>query len=414
MGIRDFTRGLFRTAAPATVSRKLDAATPKREVSTFGPSTNQEIAASGARVVGRSRGLYRNSGLVANGVDTLSLATWGPDGARPVGAGKRALARWAAESRRQNLPAKIRVLISDMIVSGDGLGVLNGVNLTVLPREQLDDFSDGAGRVVNGIELDDLGRPTAYRVFPNSPDSGAYEPPIRVPAEDFTHVFRQETASQVRGLPWLTSAVVPAAEHSALLDAVTVAARARASIVMVHTQDIGADAPQPFGIEEMRGPTIPGTIVSLPPGEALEWPTHQMPNEIAQIATLRVREIAAALGIPPFMLDGDYAAITYSSARSALLIFRARVESIQYQILQPMLDRLFERITGSQAPESWVFPMLPSVDPIKDATANKLDLEMGLTSRARLLSERGLSLAEVDAELAAEGRQPAAPKESRP
>lgn len=333
----------WRELTGRPIARKLDAATPRREVSTFGPA-NAEIAVAG-RVVARTRGLYRNFGPIANGVDHLVGAIWGPDGAKPVGVSKRAAARWAAESRRQNLPAKMRTLLTDMIVSGDGLGVLNGVDLAVLPREQLDDWSDGTGRVVNGVVLSDLGEPIAYRIFPGLPDSAAYAAPIEVDAADVLHMHRQETASQVRGLPWYSAAVVPAAEVSAMLDAVTTAARGRASVMLVHRQELGAESPQPFDIADLGGKLVPMTVVSLPPGEALDFPAHQLPGEIAAVAALRIREIAASLGVPPFMLDGDYGSITYSSARAAMILFRGRVETYQFQLVQPLLDKLFERIT---------------------------------------------------------------------
>ena len=51
----------------------------------------------------------------------------------------------------------------------------------------------------------------------------------------------------------------------------------------------------------------------------------------------------------------------------------------------------------------WLPPAFMQVDPLKAVQADIAEMEAGLTSRRKLVAERGWSLADLDAELAAEG-----------
>lgn len=408
-------RLLRRRAEPApatrTTARGWDGGTPRgrREFGSFN-AINAEAAAAAPRLVSRCRRLFHDNGFVRNGIEAIVAAAWGPDGTRPVGVGKRALARWQAESRRQNFPLLLRTMIADMIVSGEGLGVWNGADLTVLPREQLSDESDGRN-LISGVDVDPLGRPAAYRVLPGLPESADYRPAIRVLAADALHLFRVETAGQVRGIPWAAAAIVPASELQAALDASAVRWRNLASMVLVHTKAPDDTTPRTELFEEFAAPLMPGSVVHLNYGETLSFPQSQPPGEFNSLTAIHVRQIAAALGVPPHMVDGNFAEINYSSARAAMLSFRARIEAVQHMTVRPILDRIWTRVTGTEAPPEWLFQPLPSVDPQKQLMADKAEYELGLTSRRRLAAERGWDLADLDAELQAEGRTP--PKETK-
>lgn len=409
-------RLLRRRAEPApaarTTTRGWDGGAPRgrREFGSFGP-VNAEAAIAAPRLVSRCRRLYMDNGFVRNGIEAIVAASWGPDGARPVGVGKRALARWQAESRRQNLPLIMGTMIRDMIVAGEAIAIWNGPDICVLPREQLSDERDGRN-LVSGVDLDALGRPASYRILPGLPESADYRPAVRIPASDVLHMFRVETAGQVRGIPWAAAAIVPASELQAALDALTVRARTLASVVMVHKRGLDDGAPSTPFAETVETPVMPGAIFHLAPGEDLTFPERQAPQEMGVLTAIRIREIAAALGVPPHMCDGDYGSINYSSARAAMLTFRARVEAIQHMTIRPVLDRIWERVTQTPPPAEWLFQPLPAVDPIKQAQSDKLELDMGLTSRRRLAAERGWDLADLDAELRAEGQTPPGPKET--
>jgi capsid protein len=129
------------------------------------------------------------------------------------------------------------------------------------------------------------------------------------------------------------------------------------------------------------------------------------------------REIAAGLGVPTHLLDGDLSQANYSSLRAGLLPFRARVEQYVYHSLIPqVLDPIFRRVvtdaylTGrldvpDLAPAlkaEWLPPRPMQVDPQKDAEAVRALLEMGLTSRRQAVASLGWNVSDLDAEIAAD------------
>jgi capsid protein len=243
---------------------------------------------------------------------------------------------------------------------------------------------------------------------------------MRVPAEDTVHLYRVDTAGQLRGTSWLTPAILPAHELTTLLDSLSIRAKVAAQLVGSITQDPGIDSPLPPSLQVIGEDAIrPGTFLQLSPGERLELYSATPGNENGILIAAKIREIAAGIGLPTHLVDGDLTGANFSSLRAGLLPFRARVEAAQYQIVAPALDRIWRRVTGADVPE-WLMPAPPPVDALKQVEADAAELAAGLTSRRKLVAARGWDLAQLDAELAAEGWSPAppptepAPKAPRP
>src|SRR5262249_59171989 len=92
---------------------------------------------------------------------------------------------------------------------------------------------------------------------------------------------------------------------------------------------------------------------------------------------LELRGIAAGLGVPSHLLDGDLSQANYSSLRASLIDFRARVEALQHQVVVFQLLRpiwrawivselLAGRLDGDLQDllsVDWITPPMPSVDP---------------------------------------------------
>ena len=109
--------------------------------------------------------------------------------------------------------------------------------------------------------------------------------------------------------------------------------------------------------------------------------------------------------------SNDFSTATYSSARSATL-----EERRGYRVQQDILIRKFLAVLWAEwtnalywfapqmadghaftveagrasVPVRWQTPGWQWVDPVKDATASKMKLEMGIISRSRLCAEQGL------------------------
>ncbi len=168
--------------------------------------------------------------------------------------------------------------------------------------------------------------------------------------------------------------------------------------------------------------------IRLDPGEDVSTPaTPDSGSTYEPFQYRTLLQIAAALGIPYPCLTGDAARGNFSNTRVALLDFRRRVSAIQHRVIVPELCRpVWQRwldlavLSGAidlpgydrdrrvfQA-VSWLPTRWDWVDPMKDATAEILQIEAGLKSRSQAISERGYDAEQVDREIAAERKREAA------
>jgi capsid protein len=217
-----------------------------------------------------------------------------------------------------------------------------------------------------------------------------------------------QAAGQLRGLSWLAPAIIPANELDQLLDALVVRAKVSAMLMGFIRSPDGS----PIDLQAELPSLEPGTMARLGLGEDVSFNNPTPSAENGSLVAVKIREIAAGVGLPPHLVDQDLTGANYSSLRAGLLPFRARVELIRYAMIAPILDRIWARVTLAE-PCEWLVPAFLQVDPQKQVEADLAELGAGLTSRRKLVAARGRDLAELDAELAAEGWQPAAAQPSK-
>jgi hypothetical protein len=195
MGLLNF----FRRPAPAAVAvRSLDAARPatRRGLGHFG-AINGEVTAAGPTVRSRARHAAMNQPHLSLAVDGWVTELVG-SGPRPTTDDTAALARWADWERREGFCGKLALAVRSMVVEGEALAVMSGDRLTLLPIEQLSDFSrplSGGREIVNGIEIDSDGEVVGYWIHPGRHESGQWSPAVRVDAADVLHMFRRRPGS---------------------------------------------------------------------------------------------------------------------------------------------------------------------------------------------------------------------------
>ena len=160
----------------------------------------------------------------------------------------------------------------------------------------------------------------------------------------------------------------------------------------------------------------PGTIKNLPPGVDIRFGGAAQIGDSIEFAKLQLRAVAAGLGLPSYLLDGDLSQANYSSMRAGLVEFRQRIEQIQYQVIGHQLLRpiwrawitnemLAGRISGDAADlmqVEFIMPAKPWVDPAKDAAAEQLAISLGFKSRRQAVAEQGWDVEALDAEIAAD------------
>ena len=426
----------------ATVqTRRFDGATGGRRGSgfgTFGP-INSEVSASGPALRARARYLVQNNPWICHAVANWVGALAGC-GITPTSKNPDALTwfnGWTEVADFEDMTdfyGLQEAVARSVVVDGEALVHLieteAGLRLRLLPVDLLDwSFTrplDGNGYAINGIEFDASGRRVAYWVFPQIPTSQfqTYAAPVRLPADDILHIFKLLAVGQVRGVSWLAPVIFPAAEFDQLCDALLVGAKVAAmhSGFLVDQNGTGQN---PYDGEQagsvLEGGIEPGAIKYLPQGWDVKFNTPGQTQELSAFIKTNLMALAAGLGLPDHLVSGDLSGANYSSLRAGLLPFRQRVEAIQWQVFAPQFLRPVWRraITSAvlsgdlEAPDfesnprswltsEWLPPKPLQVDPAKDNEATLAELAAGLTSRTKAAAERGWSVDELDAEIAAD------------
>ena len=433
-----------------------DAAQSHRRLRGFRASrahVNTLIAASGDTITARARWLVRNNGYAANAVESFASNVVG-DGIKPSStiadaAKKEELqALWLAwtddadaegltdfyglqrrAAREVFLSGEVFIRIRPRRVE-DGLTV--PLQLQMLPAEMLPlDMNrtlPGAGLIRQGIEFDGIGRRVAYYFLRRHPgdltDPGLSGETVRIPAGDVIHVLDPVEAGQLRGVSRFAAAIV----KLFTLDLYDDAELERKKIAAMFAMFITSPAPEtPLEPTEDDLEVEPGQVVRLDPGEDVSTPaTPDSGSTYEPFQYRTLMQIAAALGVPYGYLTGDTAKGNFSNTRISLIEFRRRISAWQhgvlvYQLCRAVWVRWMDTAVLSGALElpdydsqrrqyhacAWLPTKWDWIDPMKDASAEILQIEAGLKSRTQALAERGYDAEQVDREIAAERKREA-------
>lgn len=435
-------RLLRRQSAPVPMRRSFDAATGGRRGFGFrssGPVSAETIAAA-APIRARARHAFANNGYLRNGVGAWVAETVGagieansahpdPDLRPEIDAAFLARAAEIDAEGRTDLRGLTAQIVEAVIVDGEAFAMLeedaDGVRLRLIPAEMVDesttrDIGNG-GYIAAGVEFNSRGHRVAYHVQPHRPTElfPTAGQPVRVPASDMLHVFKPLGAGQVRGVSWLAPILLTVNEFDQLQDALLVGAKVAAMhagfVVDQNNLTGGGAFPEADGLTDIS--LEPGVIRVLPAGTDIRFNSPTEAKDSIAFAKLTLGQIAAGLGVPQHLLDGDLSGANYSSLRAGLLPFRAKVEQFVYHTLIPQfLDPVFRRVIAHEylaerldLPEiepalkaEWLTPRPMQVDPAKDLAALKDMLAAGLTSRRQAVASLGWNVDQLDREIAAD------------
>ena len=401
-------------------------------------SINSEVGAASVNVRSRARYLAMNNPWLTQGVAnwTGALVGTGIVATSDMAELVQSFIEWADQADaddRTDFWGLQTEIARGLVIDGESflqkISTSDGPKLRILPPELVDssmtrELGNG-GYIVQGVEFDANGIRVAYHILPARPTDqfASFTAPIRVPADQILHVMKPLAAGQVRGVSWLAPIILPASEFDQLCDALLVGVKVAAmhSAFLVDMNGTGEpyDGTDAGGI--MESGLEPGTMKRLPSGYDVKFNTPGQVKDIGAFLRLSLQQLAAGLGLPEHLLSGDLTGANYSSLRAGLLPFRQRVEQIQYGTLVPQLLAPVWRdvvtwavLSGSvDAPDfeanpraylrcEWLPPKPMQVDPMKQVQADVAELEASLTSRRKLVAERGWNLADLDREIAAD------------
>lgn len=417
---------------------------------------NEELRESLADLRARSRQLVRDNGEAAGLLLDFEADIVGATGARlqfrarrPRGApidplNDRVEIGFAGWSHREtctvtgdySLAALQRFMIRSVIQDGEFLALRVrdpranawGYTLQVLDPDQLDEGHNRRGTpnenaIIMGVEVDANGKPVAYHIYDRHPSlPGRVRQ--RISADDVLHVFKRVRTGQRRGVPWFAPALV----HWKLGDRYTEAELYQSLLAAAQggffVNKDGTGYIEPPRNEDGTPATLvmqaePGQATALPNGyEFQAWePKHPTANFAGFMKVIK-RGIARAFGRSYASLTGDLSEVNFSSMRTDRVREMAQSRMHQQDLLveqfcAPVFADWLQMASvmgalGSvpfdtasmRAFATWMCTGWPWIDPVKDATAALMEIEMGTNSPQRVCAEKGRDFYEIIDELA--------------
>lgn len=428
-----------------------DAAQMHRRLRGFRASrahVNTLIAGAGETITARARWLVRNNGYAANAVEAFASNVVG-DGIKPSSSIADAALKeelqtlwlaWTDEADAEGLTdfyGLQRRAAREVFLAGevflrirprrakDGLSV--PLQLQMLPTEMLPLTMNrelpGGGLIRQGIEFNSIGKRVAYHFLRRHPgdltDPGLAQETVRVPARDVIHIIDPVEAGQLRGVSRFSPAIVKLFTLDLYDDAELERKKTAAMFAMFITSP-APEAPLEPTDEDLE--VEPGQVVRLDPGEDVSTPdTPDSGSTYEPFQYRTLLQISAALGIPYGYLTNDTARGNFSNTRVSLVDFRRRISAWQHGVLVYQMCRVvwirwmdmavlsraldlpgFEAKRRQYQACMWLPTKWDWVDPMKDASAEILQIEAGLKSRTQALSERGYDAEQVDREIASD------------
>ena len=348
----------------------------------------------------------------------------------PEGVASAVERKWVQWCDRVGLADKLRIMVETGDRDGETFAVL--VTNPALPTDgpQLDVRLYEADQVttpdlwwndphaVDGIRFDAHGNPVEYHFLRAHPGDliGSALTYDKVPARAVLHWYDPNRPNMARGVPSLTAALPLYSQLRRFTLAALTSAEIGASISGVMKSKLPPEyqpAGNPTGATSQR-PNFDrveierGGLLTLPEGwEASGFDAQQPVAGYGEFKKEVLTESGAAINAPRNISTKSSAEYNYSSARLDHIPYRADCAIIRDWLRRVVLDRVFRAwlaeavLVPGYLPEklppvalwtwAWQWDGVPSIDPVKDATADDIGLKNGTKNLSDVLAERGKS-----------------------
>jgi lambda family phage portal protein len=381
----------------------------------------------------RARDLYRNNAIARAAIDKL-VADYlsGGVGCRPNAELRQNLREklvnlwedWAQDCDFDGLhdfygiqAAALRAMLIDgevlLLIETDATGE-QPFKLRLLEADHLPFTSDVNKNIIDGIEFDAQGKKTAYHLYPKHPGDDSNMSTVRIPAERVIHLFQAKRPGQIRGESALTPVLVRLKALDEFDDAVLERQRiANLFVGFIRKPEIGFNNGEEVDDEPPMLNMEPGTMQELLPGEDVSFANPPSQEGYETFTREQLRRISGALGIPYFLLSGDYIQVNDRTARVSMTAYRRQVTQFVQGVFIPMLMRPVRKefirlsLVRGDLPASVALKTLQKTDyiaesweyihPVQEVDAELAAINGGLKSRSESLLQRGRDIEEVDA-----------------
>ena len=301
----------------------------------------------------------------------------------------------------------------------------HGFALQLIESDHLDEqFTDLSRNIRMSIEYDKWEKPINYHIWKNNPhnyEQQALNKREVIPAEQILHIFSKDRVSQSRGITWFHAVMNDMKMYDGFAEAALVEKRLTASKMGFYKtpqgeEYIGDD------VDDIGNPineATPAMFEVLPNGWDFQSFDPRSGNDnFVDFGKAILRNISSGLGVSYNALASDLEGVNYSSIRAGLIDERDHWKSLQLWLIDSFMKPMFENWLEMQLLSQSINlpfskydkfnqPLFISrgfswVDPAKDVKANTEAINEGLKTATQVLSEQGLDIEEVYAQLAKE------------
>lgn len=281
--------------------------------------------------------------------------------------------------------------------------------------------SSTGNKIIRGVEIDDLGKPLAYWIYPEHPN-GPYASrvlPIRIDASEILHLYRVDRIGQTRGVSWFAPVMSWLRDLGVYVDnEIQASAVASCFGVAIKTQGRAGTGLLPSTDEDTVDGNDnafeylePAMVVRLQPGESIESINPGRPNSASEPwINLMLRGISVGTGLSYEVVSRNYSGTSYSSSRTSMLEDRRRFRRWQQYLVshlcKPVRDVFFEQAAAagldnfptasdllddrqSATATEWQTPEWEWVDPTSEQSASDAALNSFQSTYQDELGQRG-------------------------
>jgi lambda family phage portal protein len=282
---------------------------------------------------------------------------------------------------------------------------------------------ESGNRIIRGIELDDKGKPVAYWIYPehpNSPYTVKNQLPERVPANEILHLYRKDRIGQSRGISWFAPIMSQMRDLATYVDnELQASAVASCFTVFIKSDNPTGSLLAPEGEDtiDSNGNQLdhiePGIVTRLAQNEDVSFANPGRPNSASEPwINLMLRGISAGTGTNYEAVAKDFSKTSYSSSRTSKLEDRPRIKRWQNHVVwhfcQPVWDEFMnaaarqgldgfpsstELLEDRRAvsPVEWQLPEQEWVDPAGEQSAAYDSISAYMSTYQDELGSRGRS-----------------------
>lgn len=295
------------------------------------------------------------------------------------------------------------------------------------------DYEDSSRNVVQGVLLNEWGRPRTYYVYKKNPAETLYlasSEMKQIPAELMAHLKLTRRIGQVRGVSKLATVLTRIQDLKDYEESERVSARISAAMcayVRKGTPDMYLPTDAEMDGADDDGNRLfdiaPGMVWdNLLPGEEIGTVQSNRPsNLLAPFRDSMLKAVASGVGVGYSSIAKDYSG-TYSAQRQELVesyvSYAAMTAHFVSQWTRPIYQNFIAAAIAARAlvvpggidpltldDAEYRGPVMPWIDPQKEADAALSLMQAGLKSRSQAIRERGGNPDATNAEILRERRQ---------